>query len=158
VLVKCKCHNNKIERDAAYKVVVNNKNEYYCNEYEYLKIKEEKENRINTYNIINDIFGYVVINTILFKEINEISKVYSYTKIYSYIKENLDNLNKFMNKNFNNEYGKIKYFTTIIKNNLKDYIIPKREIVKISDSEIIENKYSIKPRRKSIEDYIKEME
>jgi hypothetical protein len=158
LLVKCKCHGYKIERDTAYKININGKNEYYCNEKEYLKIIEEKRSRVESLNLINEIFGYIVTNTILFKELTDISNIYTYKKIYYYIKENKYNLEKFMNKDFNNEYGKIKYFTTILKNNLHDIKIIEKEIIKQIDAEIIENIYKPKQRKKSLEEYLAEME
>lgn len=159
MLVNCKCHiGNKIDRDIAYKVVVNNKNEYYCSENEYLKIIEEKESRKNLLEKINNVFGYVITNTVLSKELSEISKVYSYAKINLYVTENMNQLQKFMSKSFYNEYGKIKYFTTILKNNLKDYIVSIPVAIKQSDAEVIGVKYKPKSRKKSMDEYMDEVE
>lgn len=159
MLVKCKCHTNKkIDRDKAFKVVVNNKNEYYCTEQDYLKIKEDKEIRKLLIDKINEVFGYVITNTILFKELSEIAKIYPHAKINSYINDNLQLLQKYMSKSFNNEYGKIKYFTTILKNNLKDYIVSIPVVIKQSDAEIVEVKFKPKNRKKSMDDYLDELE
>lgn len=159
MLVNCKCHTrNKIDRDSAFKVVVNSKNEYYCSESDYIKIKKDKENRKNVLDKINSIFGYVITNTVLHKEISELSKIYSYLKIYSYINENSQMLENYMAKSFNNEYGKIKYFTTIIKNNIKDYTVSKQESNKQSDAEIVSVKYTPKTRKKSMDEYLSELE
>ena len=158
MLVKCKCHSEKIDRGTAFRVIVSNKNEYYCTEQDYLKIKEDKEIRKILIDKINDVFGYVITNTILFKELSEISKVYPLAKINSYINENLQLLQKYMSKSFNNEYGKIKYFTTILKNNLKDYIISTPVAVKQSDAEIVGVRYRAKTRKKSMDEYMDEVE
>lgn len=158
MLVKCKCHSEKIDRGTAFKVVVNNKNEYYCTEENYLKIQEDKEIRKNLLDKINNIFGYVITNTSLYKELSEISKIHSYSKINSYINENSQMLEKYMGKSFNNEYGKIRYFTTIIKNNIKDYIMSTPVAIKQTDAEIIGVKYKPKMRKKSIDDYLDEVE
>jgi hypothetical protein len=157
LLVKCKCHGYKIERDTAYKIKINNKNEYYCNEKEYQKITEEKKYRLELLNLVNEIFGYVVTNTILFKELTEISNVHTYKKTYCYLNENKSNIEKFMSKDFNSEYGKIKYFTTILRNNLHDFKIVE-ETIKQVNVEIVENIYKPKQRKKSLEEYLAEME
>jgi len=67
-------------------------------------------------------------------------------------------LQKFMSKSFTSEYGKIKYFTTILKNNLKDYIVAKSEVVKELREEIIISKYKPINRKKSLSEYINDLE
>ena len=159
MLVKCKCHSVKIDRDIAFKVVVNSKNEYYCSELEYLELKEKKEIRKILLEKINEVFGYIITNTILNKELSELSKVYSFKKINSYVSENMIELQKFMSRSFTSEYGKIKYFTTILKNNLKDYIVANSEIIKEStEQEVIITKYKPRNRKKSLDEYISDLE
>jgi len=158
MLVKCKCHSVKIDKDIAFKVIVNSKNEYYCSEREYLELKEKKEGRKILLEKINNVFGYTITNTILNKELSELSKVYSFTKMNSYVNENMIELQKFMSKSFTSEYGKIKYFTTILKNNLKDYIVAKSEVVKELREEIIISKYKPINRKKSLSEYINDLE
>ena len=158
MLVKCKCHSEKIDRGTAFKVIINNKNEYYCTEEDYLRIQNDKETRKNLLDKINNIFGYVITNTILYKELSEITKVHSYSKINSYVNENSQMLEKYMGKSFNNEYGKIKYFTTIIKNNIKDYIMTTPTSIKQSDAEVVGVMYKAKSRKKSMDAYLDELE
>lgn len=43
MLVKCRKCGNKIDRNNAFKVVVDNKNVYYCNEKEYEEHVKEKQ-------------------------------------------------------------------------------------------------------------------
>ena len=152
--VICKCHGEKIERDTAYKIIVNGKNQYYCNQQEYDKIQNEKKVKDDTYFAIYDVFGYKVINTALFKEINEILNVTDYSTITSFIKEKSSYLSNALNKDFNNEYAKIRYFSAILKNGLKDFKIEhKTETIKQSDNEVFEQKYKPKQRRKSLLEY-----
>jgi hypothetical protein len=158
MLVKCKCHGIKIERDTAFKVTVNNKNEYYCSESDYKKIKEDKENRLLVLKSIDNIFGYTITNTILQKELSELSHIYSYKKIFIYIQDKLPDLNRYMSKDFSSEYGKIKYFTTILRNNLKDYKVKEPEHIKQISTEIVEVKYKPQQRKKCLNDYLTEME
>lgn len=159
MLVKCKCHGEKKDRDSLFKIVINGKNEYYCSEVEYLNIQIEKESRIEILNSVNEIFGYIITNTIWFKELSMLEKTFTYTKISSYINNNRNKLTQYMNKQFNNEYSKIKYFTTILRNNLADYIIPtitKENIISVE--EIISVNYKAKSKKKSLSEFINEME
>ena len=152
--VKCKCHGIKIERDTAYKVTINGKNQYYCNEQEYINIQNNKKIKDDTYNAINNVFGYKVVNTAIFKEVNELLEVTDYQTITSLIISKFQYLSNILGKDFNNEYAKIRYFTAIIKNGLKDFKIQnKEEVIKQSDNEVFEPKYKPKVRRKSLSEY-----
>jgi YHS domain-containing protein len=158
MLVTCKACKIKIEKESAYKVKRNDKNEYYCNEKEYIHVQQEKSARLKVLELVNDIFGYVVINTVLQKEISEIAHIYTYTAIASYMQDNLQYIQKFMNKDFSNEYGKIRYLCTIIKNNLIDYIKIVSPVDKIIEGDIINTKYQPKTRKKCLNDYLTELE
>ena len=123
MLVKCRHCGNKIDRKEAFKVVVGGKNAYYCNEDEYLLSKKLKGDKDGTYNIINQIFGYEVKNSALYKEINTIRIDFSYESILMYLKQEFDYLHSIMcEKDFQSEYGKIRYFSAIVKNNLPNFM------------------------------------
>ena len=122
MLVKCRICGNKIERNDAYKVVVNDKNEYYCNEKEYKQKQKQIADKENTIKIINEIFGYEITNSAFFKELKALSENNSYEKIYSFIYDNRQMLDRSMSRDFTSEYGKIRYFSTIIKNNIVDKV------------------------------------
>ena len=123
MLVKCRCCGNKIDRKEAYKVVVGGQNAYYCNEREYLQKNKNKIDKNKTYNLINQIFGYEVKNSIIYKEINDIRKDFSYENISLYLESEFDYLHGVMcEKDFQSEYGKIRYFSAILKNNLPGFI------------------------------------
>lgn len=160
MLVKCKGCGQKIDRDKAYKMVINEKNNYYCNETEYNNIILTQKIRNGILETINDIFGYKIINTLLYKELKEVYQVYTYSLVYDYLIENKVKLSKLMNKDFNNEYGRIRYFSTILKNNLNDFKqFEKFEDIKNSSNiETVEIKYTPIKRKKSLSDYINEME
>lgn len=115
-----------------------------------------ENNRIKNdiYLVIYQIFGYKVMNTALYKEINDVLVAVDYSKLFNYLKENCDELIKNLSKDFNNEYGKIRYFGAIVKNNIKDYTIPiKQEPIKQIETDISEIKYKKKKRRKSLNEY-----
>lgn len=123
---------------------------YYCSEQEYEEHLKAKTVRDNTYNLINDIFGRKVINTILFKEVNEISNTYPYQHIYSYLIKNQQYLSGVMSKDFKSEYAQIRYFTAILKNSLSDYKEKESEIKRSASAEVVTMKYSQQKKRRSL--------
>ena len=157
ILVKCRICGNKVERNDAYKVVVNGKNEYYCNEKEFQNKFKDKFDKIKTINLINEIFGYEVINTEMRNELKEISKTHSYEKIYSYLYENKSMLERYMNKHFDSERGKIRYFLAIIKNNISDYVIYDESYITNNEYEILDIKYKPKKKRRAMCDIEREL-
>lgn len=160
MLVKCKCCGMKNEREMMYKVVVNTKNEYYCNEEEYKVIVRNKKYKDNTYQIINNVFGYKVINTMLFKELKSIVDMAGYEKLYKYLLENEKRLTQIMTKQFNNEIGRIRYFSAIIKNSIGDYIETESNVTNVTYNidDVEQVRYKKKERRKCIMDYLKDGE
>ena len=79
---KCKYCGKSIDTNSAYKIVVGKTNRYYCNEEEYNIIHKAQQVKDDTFNLVYDIFGRKVTNTILYKEINELSTIYEYEKIH----------------------------------------------------------------------------
>jgi hypothetical protein len=167
-LVTCRACKTKIDRDLAFKV---GERSYYCTEKEYLSYlteKEEKNKKTTTpkkktkkdvLNLVFELFGYEVTNSALSNELRALSKLYTYDGIYSYIKDNYKFLDKIINgKDFEKEYGKIRYFTAIIKNNIVDYLNLQKE--KIDEQQYIQNieydipdvKYKTKHKRRALYD------
>jgi hypothetical protein len=154
LLVNCKGCKTKIDRDNAFKVTVNGKNTYYCNQSEYENIILEKENRLKVIDLSFKILGNTT-NTSLMKELGDIAKIHTYTKMLKFIESNLNELNNIMNRNFTSEYGKIKYFSTVIKNKIGDYkeIIEKIEVNNFEFVKVVN--YS-PTKKKTFTEYINE--
>lgn len=152
MLVKCRQCGTKIDRKTAFKVVVGGKNAYYCNEAEYQKTLHEKEIKNNTYDCINQIFGYKVLNSALFKEINLLLQVYSYEHILAYLMENKNYITKVLEKDFVSEYAKIRYFSAIIKNNIADFKMKEPEKPREIDVDMPIRNYKRKNKRRSLEE------
>ena len=152
MLVKCRYCGIKLDREEAFKVVVGGKNTYYCNKTEYEKVIYKKKLKDTTYDCINEIFGYKVLNSALFKEINILLEVYSYEHILGYLTENKEFLSKILNKEFNSEYAKIRYFSAIIKNSIADFKIKriKSEYPKEVEVDIPTIKYKRKNKRRPL--------
>lgn len=151
---KCRCCGKELKKDEAFKVVVGKKNTYYCNEAEYLPILQKRQDKDDIYLLINEIFGYKVMNSALFKEISLLHEVYEYSHILAYIKENIEDIKIYMDKDFTSEYAKIRYFAAILKNNLRDFA-PKepegpKEVEVEVDMPIIN--YKRKKKRRSLSD------
>lgn len=156
--VKCRVCKTKIERTDAYKVVIGGKNHYYCTEKEYKDLLAQKEVKDNTYNLINHIFEKKVTNTALFKEMNALLETHTYEEILSYLQDNEDYLYRVMSKEFQSEYAKIRYFSTILKNNMADF--QQKEEVKIVRDvkvDISESKFKRKNKRKPLVEYEEEV-
>lgn len=134
--VKCRKCGSQIDQKTAFKVVVGKVNTYYCNEAEYDLVLAERKVKDDTYECINKIFGYIITNTAIYKEINALVKVYGYELILSYLQENFDYLHSLMSRDFEKEYGKIRYFSVVLSNNLADY--RKAQEVNVEESAIRE--------------------
>lgn len=154
MLVKCKACANKVDRNEAFKVVINGKNNYYCNENEYLKLKVEKESRKNVLSLCEEILGKTT-NTILMKDLKEIADIHTYLKVSQYLQANIIMLSKSIAKVNYNEFSRIRYLMAIIKNEIADFKIIKLE-EEFSNIEVIENYNYQNIRRKTFLDYINE--
>lgn len=161
-MAKCKCricgtpHNT----EDAYKVVVNNKNQYYCSQAEYEEDLERKQkvktDKDKVYNLICDMFGYEIINTQFFAEWTLWNKLKSNEIIYKYLRENETYLQQICDKPFNNEYQRIRYFSAVLKNSLRDYT-PKVEVVVEQPKVVVEETIYEAPtqslnKRRSLDD------
>ena len=128
-MAKCKCricgtpHNT----NDAYKVVVNNKSQYYCSQEEYEKDlarkKKAAEDKDKVYNLICDMFGYEIQNTQFFAEWVLWNKLKTNDVIYKYLRENEDYLQQICDREFGSEYQKIRYFSAVLKNSMTRKII-----------------------------------
>jgi len=156
MLVSCRACKRKNDRESSYKVIVNGKNHYYCNEKEYLDEIAASKAKLEVFKLCTEILGSTT-NTILFKEMTGIASIHTYVKILGYLTDNIEKVNGFMSKSFNSEYGKIKYFTTILKNNIGDYVA-ETKIERNIEVENTEVNYKRKPRKKSLSQYLDEYE
>lgn len=154
MLVKCKICKEKIDRNTAYKVVVKDKNQYYCNVDEFVKFNTENESRFKVIDLSFEIIGKTT-NTGLMKDLSDIAKVHTYSKILKYMEANLHEIYKFMNKDFTSEYGKIRYFTAIIKNSIGDFV-EKKEDTEVYGVDIIEEVKYTPTKKKSFTDFLDE--
>lgn len=153
---KCKICKKDVDKSIAYILRINDKNQYYCSEQEYIEHQRMLEFKDKTYIQINDIFSRKVINTILFKEINQLAELYGYEKIFNYLEFNNTYLADVMSKDFKHEYAQIRYFTAILKNSLEDFKTEDNAKINIEKTLIVDmpsNNYKPKERKKSLLDF-----
>lgn len=151
MIVKCRKCGQQIDRNTAYKVVVGNSNHYYCGKGEYELVLKEREAKNKVFALIDEIFGHHVINTAIFKEINEIVKVHNYVVIEDYLSSDKFYLTQCMHKEFSSEYAKIRYFAAIIKNKIGDHKTTQKirnEAIKQSDFDLLDTNYTARPQRR----------
>lgn len=156
---KCKYCGKSIDTKVAYKVAVGKTNRYFCNKEEYDIVYKAQKIKNDTYDLIFEIFGRKVTNTILYKEVNELSSVYPYERIKAYLEQNMTYLSNLMqNKSFQSEYAQIRYFTAILKNNLTDFKYEKKERINIKvDIDMPEYVFKRKSDRKPLIEFEEEV-
>ena len=129
---KCKICGSILDTKTASKVTdKNGTNKYFCSASEFVA-EEERKNKIandrnKVYHLICDMFGYEIQNTKFFSEWVLWNKLKSDEIIYKYLRENEPYLQQVCDKSYNNEYGRIMYFSAILKNSLRDFK-PKVEV------------------------------
>ena len=157
--VKCRNCSKFIDRDKAISVECGKAKIFYCNEdcrqqAEQKKNAAQKEQaaKDGVYNTICEIFGYKIINSALYKEWAIWNQVAGNDKILAYLEENQEYLTGVIGRLSSGEYPKIRYLSTILKNNLHDYkIIKNAELEKIRvDCEVYEPTVSYKKKRRSL--------
>lgn len=157
---KPKCKYCKKELENPFTVIVNDKKENYCSEEEYKFIIREKNCYKKILELCKNILGYKTFNTIVGKEIKELHNEYSYEIIYICIQKYKQDIEIYIDLNdINKEYNKIKYMFAIIKNNIADISLEKKEIKdeKINIEEFDMFDYRYKPKKTdNFLDFLKE--
>jgi len=124
--VKCKICGSVGTNETFFKVIYNNKNEYYCSEGEYIENKKEKnKNKELLTFICQEILNYnnnQITPPILIKKIKELNKYYPLDVIKNTFEKKLKILKYWMNleDKFDTDFSKISYMMSIIKNNIND--------------------------------------
>ena len=141
-MARCNCKYDKKQLDAktAFKVVVKEKNTYFCDENcynKYLADKAEQE-KINAeydeiYDITREIFGYEFQSIgLLRREITAWERVGTRQKIIAYLKENKEWLSNSMSKEFASDFNRVRYYSTIVIGKLYDF--KPKELAKVSEN------------------------
>lgn len=126
---KCRYDKKPVDTKTAFKVVIKDKNTYWCCEecYNlYLQDKAQQDKITAEYDEIfeltKQIFGYEFTGySLLKREINTWEKIGTREKIIAYLKENKNWLSDVMSKNFASDYNRVRYYSAVISNKLHDY-------------------------------------
>ena len=152
---KCRICGAELDTKTAYKVTdKNGKNKYFCSQSEFEKEEERKkkisEEKDKVYRLICDIMNtQEIVNTVLYKEWVEWSKVATNEKIAQYLAENKDYLTSAISRLNSSEFAKIRYLSTIIRDKIKAFKprVGVKEVPKIVVEEHYETKYKPKTRQ-----------
>ena len=168
-MAACKCRKCQanLSTKNAYKATINNRSAYFCNEEHYAKFLSEaaadakkkehsKQLQDKFYNLMCEILGVNgITNTALWKEKNEINKVFSDDVIVSYLDENKNWITTSVSKLSGGIYGKIRYVSVILRNKLGDYQ-PKVSTRNVQNVQVDETFYEVisttNKKRRSLED------
>lgn len=163
--MKCNCKYDKKQLDTktAFKVVIKDKNTYWCSEEcynKYLSDKAEQE-KINAeydeiYELTKQIFGYEFTGySLLKREINTWEKVGTRAKIITYLTENKAWLSNVMCKEFASDFNRVRYYSVIVAGKLHDFKPKPAEVEKpkvIVDETIYEAPTRSLNKRRSLEE------
>ena len=154
--VTCYYCKKKINKNIAVGIKEGKKTKNYCPEHVGMKPLKDQ-----MYDLINEVFGRIVLNTALYKEMDQILQVHSCEKVIKYIKDNKDYLEQCMYKEFMNEFAQIRYFAAILKNSLNDFVIKKPEpVIKKEieiDMDISTNRYKTKKKRTGLDSLLEDL-
>lgn len=98
-------------------------NVYFCNEEHLIPWQKEEAIKKDIFESVFFILDHETYNTSLLKEINNLLTTYKSQDVADYLSENKLDIYRIMSaKDFDSEYGAIRYLMAIIKNNMSDYI------------------------------------
>ena len=130
-MARCNCRYDKKQLDTktAFKVVIKDKNTYWCSEECYNKYltEKDKQDKINAeydeiFELTKQIFGYEFTGySLLKREINTWEKVGTRAKIIAYLTENKDWLSDVMSKEFASDFNRVRYYSVIVAGKLHDF-------------------------------------
>lgn len=164
-MARAKCRHDDIWVDTktAFKVVIKDKNTYWCSEecYTLYQKEQEKQAKINAeydeiFDITKQIFGYEFAGySLLRKEVNTWEKLTTRHKIIAFLKENQNWLSTTMSKSFVNDYNRVRYYSTIVASKLHDFKPKEIEVEKpkiVVDETIYETPTQSFNKRRSLAD------
>ena len=130
-MARCNCKYDKKQLDTktAFKVVIQEKNTYFCDEecYNHFRDAKEKQEKINAeydeiIDITREIFGYEFQSIgLLRREITAWERVGTRQKIIAYLNENKSWLSDAMSKEFVSDFNRVRYYSTIVIGKLHDF-------------------------------------
>ncbi len=126
---KCRYDKKPVNTKTAFKVVIDDKNTYWCCEecYNLYLADKEKQDKIKAeydeiFDITKEIFGYEFMGySLLKREVIAWEKVATRAKIIAYLKENKSWLSDVMNKEFGSDFHRVRYYSVVVSSKLHDW-------------------------------------
>lgn len=162
MLVKCRCHGSKIDRDTAFKVTNTDKNgkkvnSYFCSEEiyeEYCEIIREREERDKIPKIIFEIMDETVPYSLFKAQVVAMYDEFPSEDMLKYFDYRRAYLHSYINrKEFTSPRAKANYLLAILRSELKDWVDSRPETVAIDRFEFEPIKYRPKKRKPPLEEY-----
>lgn len=148
--VKCTYCHTEIDKKDALAIPNGKRNKYYCC-LEHVGLANERD---IFYQQAQDVIGKTT-SSVFYKEMNEIAQVHGFNKMCQYLKVNELYLKNAMHKSFKTEFGKIRYFAAILKNNLGNFkYIKPVESKEVKPPEIYKANYKRKNERRGMNDLL----
>jgi hypothetical protein len=148
---KCKICGKVLNTDEAFRLE-GKPPKYFCSESEWKAEEERKkkaaEDKDKAYTLICRIIGReTIINTALWSEWKEWSKVADDAKIGQFLAENEEYLTGVISRLTDAEFPRIRYLSTVLKNRLGDYKPKVQENVKVQPKVVIDDTMYDAPTR-----------
>lgn len=162
-MARCKCRicGKVLDTSMAFRVE-GKPPKYFCSENEWKTEEERKkkaaEDKDKAYTLICRIIGReTIINTALWAEWKEWSKVADDAKIGQFLAENEEYLTGVIGRLADAEFPRIRYLSTVLKNRLGDYKSKVQENVKVQPKtemhfELFEPALNVQAERVILED------
>lgn len=156
---KCTHCKKELDKTTAYLVegvtrTGNPTKKWYCSQEEYEQIQMDKETRSNVYTEILKYFPSIkMANSLpkfLFMEVGIIASQHSWNKIYDYLQENADYIERALDKDFPGDPSKGKYLAAMIRTGCeKEQRVIVREPVKKQTEEFMMSEPVAQPKKKT---------
>lgn len=154
---KCRKCGATIKQKDAFAVKIGKRNTYYCSEEEYLSVQKEQQAYDDLNDKVFEIFGYDIRNSAYYANLRQVHQRYTWQEILNCVIEHEELFDRLMQKDFSTEYGQIRYFIVVLENKLSEAKPKEETIIRHIEEDMPDIKYTKKERRKSLEDFEKEV-
>ena len=145
-MARCNCKYDKKQLDTktAFKVVIKEKNTYFCDENCYNKYfadKAEKEKfqaeHDEVFELTKQIFGYDFQSRgLLRREVDAWVQISTMQKIIAYLKENQSWLTNIMSREFESDFNRVRYYSVIVSGKLHDFKPKSEDVIQETHMEV----------------------
>lgn len=120
-MAKCAYCKKEINQKDAVSLSVGKIHRYFCTEKERFLYQQNLEYKDRAYRIILKLLQTNRASTALWKEWTKWNKLCTNKKLFLFLKENQEDLNRSLNKEFKSDYAMVRYLSAIIQNQIVRY-------------------------------------